>query len=81
MRHENCHFRGDRRDRVAKKSGLDWTIVRPSALVDGPGTGVYQIGELIRATTSKIKRADVAHFILRDLAERKWIGKAVTITN
>ena len=66
---------------LVKASGLDWTIVRPSALVDGPGTGDYQIGELIRAATSKIPRADVAHFILRDLAEKKWIGKAVTITN
>ena len=68
-------------ERIVKASALDWTIVRPSALVDEPGTGDYHIGESIRATTSKIPRADVAHFILSDLTERKWIGKAVTITN
>jgi uncharacterized protein YbjT (DUF2867 family) len=62
-------------------SGLDWTIVRPSALVDTPGTGVYGVGEGVRAKTSKIPRADVADAILNELAEGLLVGKAVTITN
>lgn len=62
-------------------SGLDWTIVRPSGLVDTPGTGVYRAGEGIRATTSKIPRADVADLILNELAEGLLVGKAVTITH
>lgn len=62
-------------------SGLDWTIVRPSGLVDSPGTGVYGVGEEIRAKTSRIPRADVATLILDELAEGMLVGKAVTITN
>lgn len=66
---------------AVKASGLEWTIVRPSGLVDTPRTGVYNVGENIRAKTSKIPRADVADLILNDLVQRAWVGKAVTITN
>ena len=61
-------------------SGLDWTIVRPSGLVNAPGTGVYDVGENVRATTSRIPRADVAHLILNELETGALIHKAVTIT-
>lgn len=67
-------------EEAVMNSGLDWTIVRPSGLVDTPGTGVYGVGEGIRATTAKIPRADVASMILDELAARKLVGKAVTIT-
>ncbi|TVQ19127.1 MAG: SDR family oxidoreductase [Spirochaetaceae bacterium] len=65
---------------VVTASGLDWTIVRPSGLVNTPGTGVYDVGENIRATTSRIPRADVADLILTELAAGALIHKAVTIT-
>jgi putative NADH-flavin reductase len=66
---------------AVKESGLDWTIIRPSGLTDTPRTGVYEVGENISATTSKIGRADVADLILKELEQNKRIGKAVTITN
>lgn len=66
---------------VVKSSGLDWTIVRPSGLVDTPGSGVYNVGENIRAGTSRIPRADVAHLILNELDSQTLLYKAVTITN
>ncbi len=62
-------------------SGLDWTIVRPSGLVESPGTGVYGVGEGTRATTSKIPRAAVATLISHELSAGRLVGKAVTITN
>lgn len=64
-----------------KESGLDWTIVRPSGLKDGPRTGVYDFGEMIRAKNSTINRADVADLIIHDLEKNQLVGKAVTITN
>ena len=64
-----------------KESGLDWTIIRPSGLTDTPRTGVYEVGEKIPATTSKIARADVADLIIKELEQNVLIGKAVTITN
>ena len=66
---------------AVKESGLDWTIIRPSGLVNTPGTGEYSVGENIRAKTSQIPRADVADLILNELEERALVHKAVTITN
>jgi putative NADH-flavin reductase len=66
---------------AVKASGLDWTIIRPSGLVNTPRTGVYSVGENISAKTSQISRADVADLILKDLEERALVHKAVTITN
>jgi putative NADH-flavin reductase len=66
---------------AVKESDLDWTIIRPSGLTDTPRTGVYDVGENIPATTSKIARADVADLILKELEQNALIGKAVTITN
>ena len=63
------------------ESGLDWTIIRPSGLVDTSRTEVYEYGENIRAKTSRIARADVADLILKELKENQLIGKAVTISN
>jgi putative NADH-flavin reductase len=66
---------------AVKASGLDWTIIRPSGLVDTPRTGIYNVGENIRAKTSQISRADVADLILNDLEKQALVHKAVTITN
>ena len=66
---------------AVKESSLDWTIIRPSGLTDEPKTGEYEVGENIRAKTSRIARADVADLILKELEQNAFIGKAVTITN
>jgi len=66
---------------AVKESGLDWTIIRPSGLTETPRTGVYEVGENIPATTSKIARADVADLVIKELEQNTLIGKAVTITN
>ncbi len=66
---------------AVKESDLDWTIVRPSGLTETPRTGIYDVGENILATTSKIARADIADLILKEVEENALIGKAVTITN
>jgi len=66
---------------AVKESELDWTIIRPSGLVNTPRTGVYSVGENISAKTSQISRADVADLILNVLEEQILVQKAVTITN
>ncbi len=64
-----------------KKSGLDWTILRPSGLTDKPHTGIYEYGENIPAVSSTIARADVADLILKALGDDQLIGKTLTISN
>ena len=64
-------------ERYVKQSQLDWTIVRPSAFVDGPRTGVYQHGFASnqKLPSLKIARADVADFLLKQLASDAYLGK------
>lgn len=64
-------------ERYVKQSHLDWTIVRPSAFVDGPRTGAYQHGFAgdQKLASLKIARADVADFLLKQLASDAYLGK------
>jgi uncharacterized protein YbjT (DUF2867 family) len=59
------------------KSDLDWTIIRPAAFTDGPRTGVYQHGfsGAAEGLTLKISSADVADFLLWQLAEDTYLHK------
>jgi putative NADH-flavin reductase len=76
LRHEIADH--EAKEALIKASGLDWTIVRPPKLTCGPCTARYRSGENI--TTWKplplVSRADVAHFILQELAAPVYIGRA-----
>ncbi len=57
-----------RMETVVKRSTVDWTILRPPQLTNGPHTGHYQVAlnqHLRRCRV--ISRADVADYILRQL--------------
>jgi putative NADH-flavin reductase len=45
-------------------SDLDWTLVRPPRLVDGPGTGRVEHSAHRSARRTKIARADLARFVV-----------------
>jgi uncharacterized protein YbjT (DUF2867 family) len=64
-------------ERLVMESGLDWIIVRPAGLTNGPRTGVYKhwVGETKEPITSRISRADVAEFILKQLADDTFLRK------
>jgi putative NADH-flavin reductase len=68
----------ERQERIIKESGLDWTIVQPTRLVDESRTGKYHIGTYGRG---KISRADVAEFILKALSDPSYVGKAVVLSS
>jgi putative NADH-flavin reductase len=61
----------ERQEAIVKKSSLDWTIVRPSHLTDGPRTEVYRHGfpTVDRRIKGKISRADVADFMIKQLTD------------
>ncbi|AFY92220.1 NAD(P)-dependent oxidoreductase [Chamaesiphon minutus] len=66
----------DRAESLVKASNIDWLIVRPGFLTDGPQTGKYRvIDNLSGVTAGKISRADVADFILKQLASPTHFGK------
>jgi uncharacterized protein YbjT (DUF2867 family) len=63
-----------------RQSGLDWTIVRPAGLTDGPQTGSVQvIPPSSRRHVRRIARADVAAFILHHLTDEASYQKVLGI--
>jgi putative NADH-flavin reductase len=62
-----------------KASGLEWTILRPTMLTNGPLTGRYT-ASTGRPATGHVSRADVAAAMLKAVEERLWVGEAVAVT-
>ncbi|KAA9153845.1 NAD(P)H-binding protein [Microbacterium lushaniae] len=57
-------------------SRLDWTIVRPPMLRDGPATGAYRTGEdLPIRLWHFIGRADLADFLVREAEEPQYVRR------
>jgi putative NADH-flavin reductase len=65
-------------ERLIRESSLDWTIVRPARLTNGPKTGRYRHGDEISSErpATKISRADTAEFMLRQLEGDSYLKKA-----
>ncbi|MFD1874855.1 NAD(P)-dependent oxidoreductase [Hymenobacter bucti] len=65
-----------------RQSAVAWTIARPGELTNGPQTGAYQHGfaATAKGLRMKIARADVAHFMLRQLHEPTYVRAAVSLS-
>lgn len=71
----------DRQERMVRESGLDWTIVRPSALTGGPLTDrLLEDPPQTYGLFTHVSRADVAEDIVRILAEERYIGRALAVS-
>ncbi|MBX2803158.1 MAG: SDR family oxidoreductase [Myxococcales bacterium] len=72
----------EEQERHIRQSDLDWTIVRPTNLTDAPATGDYAHGfeRLPKDRGMAIPRADVAAFVLSQLNDDTYVGRAVGIT-
>ncbi len=59
-----------------RDSGLDWTLVRPPRLADGPATGrvEHHAGSSPRSTS--IRRADLAVFLADEVEQGRYLGRA-----
>jgi len=70
-------------ENMVRASGLDWTIVRPSAFTDEIATGHFRegFGPTEQGLVLKIARADVAGFLIRQLGEARYLRRAVGISN
>lgn len=66
---------------ILKASGLNWTIVHPTRLTDGPRTGTYRVGERVPLEGSpSISRADVAEFLIQQVDDPTYMRKTVLVT-
>ncbi len=70
----------DLQEEIIRESGLDWVIVRPMILTNGPWTGSYRAGvDLKPGLRPWISRADVAEFLLRQLRDDAFLRRAPAI--
>ena len=62
------------------RSDLDWTMVMPPMLTNGPAHGKYRVdGDALPPDGSRISRADVADFMMQQINSPQWIKKGVYI--
>lgn len=64
-----------RKEALIQQSTLDWVIVRPPRLTNGPYTGRYRSGEDVREKTllASISRADVADFMVKQFTNERYV--------
>ena len=66
----------NRQEALVQNSNLEWVIVRPGFLTNGPLTGTYRaLTALEGVKAGKISRADVAHFILTEITQKQYLSK------
>jgi putative NADH-flavin reductase len=77
---KNTYTDHDRQERFIQESDLDWVIVRPAMLVDGPTTGRFNQGSADGGPPkSRVSRADVACFVLQQLTSDRYLRQAPSI--
>lgn len=70
-----------KQEEIIKASALEWTLVRPVNLVNGPGTKKYQVGETLKLkTNSTISRVDVAEFMVLQIESNRWLYKGPVLS-
>ncbi len=69
-------------ERYIMQSELDWVIARPAMLTNSKRTGNYLawVGKRPPSAKMRISRADVAHFMLGQLEETKFVRQAVGLS-
>ena len=71
-----------RQEDLIKQSGLDWTIVRPGVLLNGPRTGRYKVlREPSEWRNGIISRANVADFLIRQIENREFVHASPVLVN
>ena len=67
-------------EKVVAESDLDWVIVRPMILTNGPWTNDYRADvDLKPGRRPYISRADVADFLLKQLSDEAFVRRAPAI--
>ena len=70
----------ERQEAIVASSGLDWTIVRPARLTNGTATGRLRVQRRLRVSIrNSVSRADVAAFVIGELADGNHVRTAPTI--
>jgi putative NADH-flavin reductase len=72
----------DVQERIVRRSKLDWVIVRPVILTDGPKTNAYRVlVDPSSWTCGFISRADVADFLVKQIDNGAFLHKTPVLTS
>ncbi len=72
----------DVQERIVRGSKLDWVIVRPVILTDGPKTNAYRaLVDPRDWTCGFISRADVADFLIKQIDDDAFLYKTPVLTS
>ena len=72
----------DWQEDIVRRSELDWVIVRPVILTDGPKTNTYRAVVDPRAwTCGFISRADVADFLIKQIDDDAFLRKTPVLAS
>lgn len=67
-------------EEVVRHSGLDWVILRPGRLTNGPAGGDFRAApHWTHGGTPRISRTDLAALMLDQLESDRWLGQAVAL--
>lgn len=69
-----------RQEEEIKRSNLDWVIIRPAQLTNGPIRDTYRVLLDGNYTAKSISRADVATFVLEQLTSNQYLKKTPVIS-
>jgi putative NADH-flavin reductase len=69
-------------EEAIRSSAVDWVIVRPAVLTNGPHTGKYRTGFAVtdRSIAGKVSRADVADFMLNQMSDATYLRQTPGIS-
>ena len=71
----------EQQEALIRQSDLDWTIVRPSRLTNGPAAGSFRVGpRLAYGSTASMSRRDLAGFLLDQLTDRSFVHATVEVS-
>jgi uncharacterized protein YbjT (DUF2867 family) len=71
----------DVQERIVRTSKLDWVIVRPVILTNGPKTNAYRaLVDPRDWTCGFISRADVADFLVKQIDDDAFLHKTPVLT-
>jgi putative NADH-flavin reductase len=70
-----------RQENLIEESDVDWIIVRPATLTNGPARGDYRHGPKVGSyiVPKRVSRADVADFMLKQLTDDTYLGQATAV--
>jgi putative NADH-flavin reductase len=72
----------DVQEQIIRRSGLEWIIARPVILTNGPRTGAYRVLTDPRDwRCGLIARGDVADFLVKQIDDDSYLGKAPVLSN